>query len=128
MNSDKSNKENKLAMAQDNADPYLWLEDVEGGKALDWVRKKNAVSVAELEKTPEFAPIQDRLLKILDSKDRIPYITKYGKYYYNFWRDDKNVRGLWQRTTLEEYKKPNPNWETVFDQFGSWWSGRCCRS
>jgi prolyl oligopeptidase len=112
---DKTNKENKLAMAQDNADPYLWLEDVEGGKALDWVRKKNAISVAELEKTPEFAPIQERLLKILDSKDRIPYITKYGKYYYNFWRDDKNVRGLWRRTTLEEYKKPNPNWETVFD-------------
>jgi prolyl oligopeptidase len=115
VNPGKPNKENKLAMVQDNTDPYLWLEDVEGGKALDWVRKKNAVSVAELEKTSEFAPIQERLLKILDSKDRIPYVTKYGKYYYNFWRDDKNVRGLWRRTTLEEYKKPNPVWETVFD-------------
>ena len=54
-------------------------------------------------------------MKILDSKDRIPYISKYGKFYYNFWRDDKNVRGLWRRTTLEEYKKASPAWETVID-------------
>jgi prolyl oligopeptidase len=105
----------KIVMAQDSTDPYLWLEDVEGEKSLDWVRKKNAISVAQLEKTPDFAPIQKRLLKILDSKDRIPYISKHGNYYYNFWRDDKNTRGLWRRTTLDEYKKAEPSWETVLD-------------
>ena len=32
-------------------------------------------------------------------------IQKLGPYYYNFWRDAKNPRGLWRRTTLDEYRK-----------------------
>jgi prolyl oligopeptidase len=96
-------------------DPNLWLENVEGKDALDWVRKENAISTRELEATPDFAPIESKLLKILDSKDRIPFVSKHGKYYYNFWRDGKNPRGLYRRTTLEEYRKPQPNWETIID-------------
>jgi prolyl oligopeptidase PreP (S9A serine peptidase family) len=54
-------------------------------------------------------------LSILNSKDRIPAVAKHGKFLYNFWRDEKNVRGLWRRTTLDEYRKPEPKWETVID-------------
>src|SRR6185436_8078732 len=96
-------------------DPYLWLEDVTGEKALDWVKQQNAVSTRELEASPSFEATRQRLLSIMDSKERIPYITKHGSFYYNFWRDEKNVRGVWRRTTLEEYKKPAPAWETVLD-------------
>jgi prolyl oligopeptidase len=96
-------------------DPYLWLEDVTGEKALDWVRQQNAVSTNQLESLPDFGPIQETLLAILNSKERIPYVAKHGKFYYNFWRDDRNVRGVWRRTTLDEYKKPSPKWETVLD-------------
>ena len=63
-------------------------------------------------RAPEFKALDERLLKILDSKDRIPGIAKHGPWYYNFWRDDKNKRGLWRRTTLDEYRKEKPNWET----------------
>jgi prolyl oligopeptidase len=103
------------AHAQTAADPYLWLEDVTGEKQLTWVRRQNAISTNELEAMPGFEPLRKRLLSILDSKERIPYVAKHGKYYYNFWRDEKNVRGLWRRTTLEEYKKAQPTWETVID-------------
>ena len=96
-------------------DPYLWLEDVTGEKALAWVRQQNAQSTNELTTRPDFEPTRERLLAILDSKERIPMVTKYGRYYYNFWRDQKNVRGLWRRTTLEEYRKTEPNWEIVLD-------------
>ena len=96
-------------------DPYLWLEDVTGGRALDWARQQNAVSTNELQAQAEFELMRARLLSIMDSKDRIPFVTKHGKFVYNFWRDQKNVRGLWRRTTLEDYKKPQPNWETVLD-------------
>ncbi len=96
-------------------DPFLWLENVTGDRALDWVRQQNAVSTRELEASPDFDPIRRRLLAIMDSKEKIPYVSKHGRYCYNFWRDEKNVRGLWRRTTLEEYKKPNPTWETVLD-------------
>jgi len=103
------------AGALTSPDPYLWLEDVTGEKALAWAKEQNAVSTRELEASPDFEKIRQRLLSILDSKERIPYPAKHGAFYYNFWRDDKNVRGLFRRTTLEEYKKANPAWETVLD-------------
>ncbi|MST94291.1 MAG: S9 family peptidase [Pedosphaera sp.] len=97
------------------ADPYLWLEDVTAAKSLDWVRQQNAVSTKELEASPDFAPLRQRLLAILDSKERIPSVAKHGKFYYNYWRDQKNPRGLLRRTSLEEFKKAQPAWETVLD-------------
>src|SRR5215475_11892400 len=103
------------AQGQTAADPYLWLEDVTGEKQLNWVRQQNAISTNELEAMPGFEPLRKRLLSILDSKEKIPYVSKHGKYYYNFWRDEKNVRGLWRRTTLDEFKKIQPAWETVLD-------------
>ena len=95
-------------------DRYLWLEDVTGEKALDWARARNAESAKVLE-TGDFAALEKRILDILDSDARIPYVEKLGPWYYNFWRDAKNPRGLWRRTTLAEYRKEHPAWETVID-------------
>jgi prolyl oligopeptidase len=95
-------------------DRFLWLEDVTGEKSLDWARARNAES-AKVLATPEEAALEKRILDILDSKERIPEVEKHGRFYYNLWKDAKNPRGLWRRTTLEEYKKPEPAWETVID-------------
>ena len=96
-------------------DPYAWLEDVTGEKAMAWVRARNAESAKELESGETFKTLEADILRILDSDARIPYVSKEGEYYYNFWRDAKNPRGLWRRTTLEEYRKPTPTWETMLD-------------
>jgi prolyl oligopeptidase len=120
-----------LLMTAAEDDPRQWLEDVLGKKALAWVKQRNAKSTGELTKGPDFEPRRERILKILDSKEKIPYVAKHGEHFYNFWRDEKNVRGLWRRTTLEEYRKKEPAWETVLDldQLGkdekeNWvWSG-----
>jgi prolyl oligopeptidase len=101
--------------ATDSEDPYLWLEEVEGEKALAWVRERNATSTAELAENDEFRALEKRLLAIFDSDDRIPYVSKLGSHYYNFWRDAKNPRGLWRRTTLDQYRKSEPEWELVLD-------------
>ncbi len=105
-----------LSLAQvAGSDPNQWLEDVGGEKALDWVRAQNAVTQKALEASPDFDPIHKRLLSVYNSNERIPYVSKRGPYYYNFWRDAQHVRGLWRRTTLEEYRKKDPSWETVID-------------
>ena len=97
------------------ADPYLWLEEVEGEKALAWARARNAESAAVLEAAPGFAALEQRLLAILDSRERIPYVQKLGRWYYNYWKDARNPRGLWRRTSLESYRTAAPAWETVLD-------------
>jgi prolyl oligopeptidase len=103
------------SMNHSPADPYLWLENVTDQKALDWVKAQNVLSTKELQASPDFEPTRLKLLSILDSKERIPFAAKHGAWFYNFWRDQKHVRGILRRTTLEEYKKPQPAWETVLD-------------
>ena len=96
------------------ADPHGWLEDVGGDQALAWVRARNAVSERALG-GPAHDALRTRLQGILDAKERIPYVRKHGHYLYNFWRDAAHERGIWRRTTLSEYRKDAPHWETVID-------------
>ena len=99
-----------------DADPFLWLEEVEGADALAWVRERNRATQAELaEGRPGFDALRARLRAAFDAEDRIPHLRKLGERYYNFWQDEENPRGLWRRTTLEEYLTPAPDWEVVLD-------------
>jgi prolyl oligopeptidase len=96
-------------------DSYQWLEDVTGERALAWVKERNAESTSELTQSQRFRALERRILEILDSDARIPEIEKWGPWYYNFWRDAKNPRGLWRRITLDEYRKDKPAWDVVLD-------------
>ncbi len=103
------------AAAQTGDDPFQWLEDVQGEKALAWARQHNAKTTALLEARPEYKPIFARTLEILDSKEKIPSPELLGETVYNFWKDDAHERGIWRRTTLDSYRTPAPRWETVLD-------------
>lgn len=96
-------------------DPYLWLEEVEGEQALEWVREQNTRSLSGLEADPVYAQNLADATALAISDERIPYGTTRDGLVYNFWQDDTNVRGLWRRTPLAEYRKENPTWETVLD-------------
>jgi prolyl oligopeptidase len=96
-------------------DPYRWLEEVTGERALSWVRERNADAVAQLTGGPRFEALRTEIREVLDSTDRIPYIIRRGEYRYNFWRDREHPRGLWRRTTLAEYAKEQPDWEILLD-------------
>jgi prolyl oligopeptidase len=96
-------------------DLYLWLEEVEGKKALEWVELQNKKSVAKLESVPGFKKLNEKIFEILNSDKRIPYARKLGDYLYNFWRDAQHPRGVYRRTTLAEYREKNPGWETILD-------------
>lgn len=96
-------------------DSFLWLEDIEGKAALDWVRAHNEKSVGTFEKDPLYAKFERPIRKILLAKDRIPSPTYRDGYVYNFWQDEKHVRGLWRRTPLNEYRKSSPRWQTLID-------------
>ena len=115
-------------------DPYIWLEDVEGEGALNWVEAQNELSVGYLESLPPFDELYDRNLEILNSDDRIAAPGLRGDQVFNFWRDATNVRGLWRRTTLDSYVAGDPDWEVLLDldaladrEGEDWvWSGASC--
>jgi prolyl oligopeptidase len=97
------------------ADPYLWLEDVDGERAMSWVRAENAKTVAVLETDPRYDSLYKDALAIAEAKDRIPMPHILGGAIFNFWQDADHVRGIWRRTTLNSYRTPAPHWSTVLD-------------
>jgi prolyl oligopeptidase len=104
-----------MALAAESEDPFAWLEDITGQKALEWVKAQNLRTTKVLEAVKQYKPIYAKTLKILDSKERIPYPELYGTTVYNFWKDEQHPRGIWRRTSMASYRTDKPDWETVLD-------------
>ena len=105
----------KPIVSKAETDAFTWLEEVEGGKAIDWVKARNKKSLDVIKSHPKFDTLYETNKTIYNSNERIPYVSQMNGYLYNFWRDETHVRGLYRRTTLKEYRKSEPLWETVID-------------
>jgi prolyl oligopeptidase len=107
-------------------DPYIWLEDVESEASLAFAMEANKQCLEALGdpasgKTDTYA----KVLKVLESNDRIPHVTKLGRdvegndILYNFWKDAANPKGLWRKTTLDSYHSATStsptDWTTVLN-------------
>jgi prolyl oligopeptidase len=103
------------AAAAAAVDPYLWLEDIHADRSMDWVNAHNAVTAKRFMESADFKRTRDRILEVLDSDARIPYVNRLGDRLYNFWKDKANPRGVWRSTTLEEYRKADPKWDVLID-------------
>ena len=96
-------------------DDHLYLEEVLGEKALSEVEGWNARTLERLTSDPRFAKMQADALEILNSKDKIPYVSFRGGEVHNFWQDETHVRGVWRKSTMESYLSDDTQWETVLD-------------
>ncbi len=96
-------------------DPYLWLEEIEGERALAWVREQNARSLGVLEADARYEGLFQDALAIANNRDRLPLGGIQEGYYYNFWQDETHVRGIWRRSPLADYARGEPRWETLLD-------------
>jgi len=95
-------------------DPWLWLEEIEGRQALDFVERQNQLTLAAFGGAA-FARDRDILAAIYDRPDNIPYVSRRGSDLHNLWKDAANPRGLWRRTSLAEFRKADPAWDTMLD-------------
>ena len=101
--------------AKDGADPFIWLEDIDGQRALAWVKQRNLHSMERLQSDRRFTSLQRRALDDYNADDKIPYGTIMGDEVHNIWRDARHIRGLWRKTSLADYRKAADNWRTVLD-------------
>src|SRR6266699_1780465 len=96
-------------------DPFLWLEEVEGARPLQWVHAQNARSLALLEGDPRYAEMYRAALAVITAPDRIPYPSFLGDRLVNFWQDEGHVRGLWRTTSPAAFTAVEPDWQTLLD-------------
>ena len=96
-------------------DPYLWLEEVEGDRAIAWAREQNERTLSELQADPRYPRFEAEARRILEARDRIADPVLMAGTVYNFWQDDQHVRGLLRRSDWSSYSSGSPKWETVLD-------------
>jgi len=115
-------------------DPFLWLEDVHGARAITWAKAENAKTLAVLQADPRFAALYAQALAIAQAEDRIPAPQIIDGQVYNFWQDEEHVRGIWRHTSMLEYAGSSPAWTTALDldalaraENANWvWKGADC--
>lgn len=100
--------------APEPVDENIWLEDIYGEQPLAWVREQNA-RTEDLLEDAQYADLEGSILEVLDSTDRIAMVGKHGDWYYNFWKDRDNPKGLWRRTSWESYRGGSPEWDILLD-------------
>lgn len=108
-------QEAKPTCSEHLSDPYLWMEEVEGERALNWVKEQNNRTSAILEADPVYQRMFNQTKEILFAKDRLPVADFDKGYFWNFWQDENHQHGVLRRTTYEQYLKENPKWETILD-------------
>lgn len=93
----------------------LYLEEIQGTEAIAWVRARRPDVTAELEADPAFEPMRMDAAERLEAPDRLPFPKLRGPWVYNFWRDPEHARGVWRRTSWDEYRALAPSWEIILD-------------
>jgi prolyl oligopeptidase len=123
------------AQESDAEDPYIWLEEIQGERALAKVDQWNADTEAVLTAQAEYPLAKAWAKQILDDTRQIAMPDAImGDQVVNLWRDADNPRGLWRTATLDSYLAGAPEWRTLIDvdQLGedegqSWvWHGANC--
>jgi len=117
-----------------NADPYLWLEDVHGSRAMEWVKAQDARAATQLQSDPDYQGDFEALLRVMDAPDRIPYGDLDHQHVFNFWQDAQHSKGIWRRVSIADYRAPAPDWQLLLDldklaadEHENWvWKGADC--
>jgi prolyl oligopeptidase len=74
--------DDRPTLAAPDDDPYLWLEDIEGERALAFVAQQNRLTLDQFGGAG-FARDRDILAAIYDRPDNIPYVARRGGLLYN---------------------------------------------
>jgi prolyl oligopeptidase len=103
------------AVAQDTSDPFLWLEEVDGARALEWVAQQNARTAQRLETDARYPIFLAEARAIFTATDRIAAPSFRAGGVDNLWQDAERPRGVWRHASLESYRTEAPAWETLLD-------------
>jgi len=97
-------------------DPFIWLEDIDSTRSMDWVKEHNQNTADEYKSKPIYDELYQQALSALNNKSRIPAVSRQGDWLYNYWKDSKHPRGMYRRTKVDNFiNNKRADWQTVID-------------
>ena len=97
-------------------DPNLYLEQIDGARAIARVKGWNAATLAVLEKQPGFADYRAKALALLSTNQKIAEPDQIlGQKVLNYWQDEQHPRGIWRVSPLAAFAAGHPQWRTLID-------------
>lgn len=96
-------------------DPELWLEEVDSTRSLEYVKQASQESLQYLQKNSRYHKTLEQSRKILNTPDKLPNIRLREGHIYNFWETEENLKGVWRRIPLQDFKAAKENWEILLD-------------
>ena len=103
------------SQTEEPEDPYLWLEEIQGDKSVEWVKEQNYQTEQEIASQPLFETLREKILDVFNDEERIIYPTIGGDYIYNLWQDEIHERGIWRRMPIVDFLENKTDWEVVLD-------------
>ena len=105
-----------MAAPLSQTDPNLYLEQIDGARALAKVKGWNAATLDVLEKRPGFAAYRAKALALLSTNQKIAEPDQVlGNKVLNFWQDEQHPRGIWRVSPLTAFAAGQPQWRTLLD-------------
>lgn len=97
-------------------DPFRWLEDRHGARALEWVESHNARVQAVLGADPRFDAYRDEVLAQQAARYTDIQMRASDGWVHRIAQGESHPRGLWERVRYEAYLgSPDVRWEAVLD-------------
>ena len=123
------------AAQQASEDPFIWLEDIDAPRSVQWVEAQNAKTTKRLEGDARYQALLSEARAIFTAKDRIPGPDFRAGGVDNLWQDDTHPHGLWRHASQASYRTASPAWRTLIDmdalskaENGNWFfKGAVCR-
>lgn len=97
------------------SDSDLWLEEINSPRALEYVKNASSQTLSYLKSSKRYDETYQESAQILNTPDKLLSIKIVNGKVYNFWETENNLKGIWRRTSLTDFKSKNPQWELLLD-------------
>lgn len=113
-NSAESSAESRVM--SNMTDEHVWLEEIDGARALEWVSKENERTLSALTQTRKFSQNLAHAIAIVQDDERpLRKAMIHEGWIYAVTRSDQHELGLWRRVKVENFRGTKSDWQTVLD-------------
>ena len=106
---------NKVSNPVTDLSHLNYLTDITGSESLKFAEKHRIIADQRLKSDNRYEKTYQEIFNILSAKDKLPSIFIMKSDVFNFWQDDKHIRGILRKMPITSFNSGSSKWTTVLD-------------